>query len=123
MDVSDYKPRTWQGRFKVSGLQSFKNSFNVSLENIDPILPNVHFMVSYRYLYSIVNMFKPFKDGSSRCLGAHLLHVLKFVDAPFLRFPKQKCFERDFGLSLIFLSISVFPEINNIGVGSHGHIR
>ena len=113
---------SWSRNSKVSMLQSSKVSRLHRYKNFDPILLNVHFMLSGRY-WSHLQDFQEFNYTDRQVLSAWSFQ--KFSKCPMsegLRFPKIICSDHGFVFYLMFKSILVSPKINNIGFGAHGQI-
>ena len=117
---------SWLLGFLVSWFRSFEfQSFNISLKLCWKVLiPCYHNSISC-FLEDIDPIFKIFKnllDGSSGLFGPRLFHCpFQSFDFHLLNFQKYYFWQLLF--SHIIYGILVPPKMNNIGLGSHGHVR
>ena len=87
---------SWLQRFKVSKLRT---SFNVFLEDIDPAVPNLHFMLFGRCCSEIQD-FQIYLTDLLDCSAFVFSEILKMLDVRKLNYSEVHISQKGFGLFL-----------------------
>ena len=114
---------SWCRSCKVPKFPRFGNSFNV-LEKIFITYYQTPISCFQEDIDRILKMFKIFKTYLQN-FPAHVFLTISKLPQTIsnnLTFPKITCSRKGSGFSRIILSVLVSPKMNNISIGSHGHV-
>ena len=108
--------------FRVPKIQGFINHL-MFLEDIDPISPSFHFMLFWKILIPYPRFSRTYWTYLRNFLAPVFSIKIRMPGLQKIRFPNIICLKTIRDVSWIIWSILVSPKMNNIGFGSHGHVR
>ena len=91
------------------------------LEDTDPILPNVHFMLSGK-CWSHIRDAQEFLGRIFRFVGPRPCGIFKKFHYQVFEMSKIILLDMSWDFSWIHLSVLVSPNVKIVGFGSHGHV-